>query len=354
MMKSRNYTVIVPRADRTGPTNVAVDIGLAAAANGWNVTLLYLSGSPTRNDLGVFCSVRKFRFIDLFRIEGIVHSHGLRPDLAAWLFTWNPRCVVASTLHGHFPGHLAFDYSQHKANVAWWIWSRALTRFDHRICISKTMVRFYKRQFRNVSLELAYNFRADDPVEDNGISREMLEWLKQQRSAGRIVLLYAGSLSARKNVLALVEAILESEGISLLMCGEGAERHCISERVEARAPESRVLLVGHVRNIKAYLRVCDILVLPSHAEGLPLVVLEAASEGVPSLMSNLTVHRELAGLGFGDTFDRFSFHDFQGKALLLARERSPESDARRVHLWNTRFSPRQGFARYAELLTQHV
>lgn len=122
MAHSRSYTLIVPRADRTGPTNVAVDIGSAAAAQGWRVTLLYLSGQPSRDDLDAIHEVRKFRFADVFRTRGVVHSHGLRPDLAAWLFTWNRRCVVASTLHGHFPGHLAFDYSPCKVKIAWWVW----------------------------------------------------------------------------------------------------------------------------------------------------------------------------------------------------------------------------------------
>ncbi len=352
MTQYRNYTLIVPRADRTGPTNVAVDIGLAAAASGWNVSLLYLSGHPTRNDLGAFSSVRKFRLVDAFRLDGIIHSHGLRPDLVAWLFTWNRRCVVASTLHGHFPGHLAFDYSPCKVKIAWWLWSKALARFDHRICISQTMVRFYRRQFRRISLDLAYNFRADDRVDESAPSAEVMSWVSRQRSAGRILLLYAGSLSSRKNVRALVEAVLASPAVSLLMCGEGAERAHISKLLEVRSPEDRVLLAGHVSNLKAFLRLSDLLVLASRAEGLPLVVLEAASEGVPSLLSNLAVHRELAGLGFGDTFDRYSFHDFQSKAQALARERTTECDARRVQLWTSRFSPRQGFAQYEQLFTQ--
>jgi len=192
MTSSRIYTLIVPRADRTGPTNVAVDIGLAAAARGWKVTLLYLSGVPARDDLKSFVDVRKFRLADVFRIHGIVHSHGFRPDLVAWLFTWNTRCLVASTLHGHFPGHLAFDYSQCKVKLAWWVWSTALARFDHRVCISRTMVRHYRRQFPRMSLDLAYNFRGERPTSTEAPSHEVETWVEHQRAAGRVVLLYAG------------------------------------------------------------------------------------------------------------------------------------------------------------------
>ncbi len=346
------YTLIVPRVDRTGPTNVAVDIGSAAAAQGWNVTLLYLSGMPSRDDLGKFADVRRFRFIDVLRTRGIVHSHGLRPDLVAWLFTWNPRCLVASTLHGHFPGHLAFDYPRWKVKLAWWLWSAALSRFDHRVCISQTMVRHYRRQLPGLSLNLAYNFRGDAlPVMET--PREGVHsWVQRQRAAGRVVLLYAGSLSTRKNILALVHAILRLPDISLLMCGEGGERSRIEKLLDEQDTQSRLLLAGHVANLRAYLRMVDALVLPSHAEGLPLVVLEAASEGVPSLMSNVAVHRELARFGLGMTFDRHTFSDIRNRAFDLALGRSPFSDAQRIQLWKSKFSPEQGFARYEYLFTK--
>jgi hypothetical protein len=83
-----------------------------------------------------------------------------------------------------------------------------------------------------------------------------------------------------------------------------------------------------------------------------LVVLEAASAGLPSLMSNIAVHREMASLGFGVTFDRFSFHNFCEKAQLLALDRTAEKDARRVSLWREKFSHGPGFARYKQLLTK--
>ncbi len=354
MTQSRRYTLIVPRVDRTGPTNVAVDIGCAASAQGWQVTLLYLSGQPSRDDLGAIHEVRRFRFADVFRTRGVVHSHGLRPDLVAWLFTWNPRCVVASTLHGHFPGHLAFDYTPCKVKLAWWVWSTALARFNHRVCISQTMIRHYRRQFPGMTLDLAYNFRADGSPDAEAPRPEVVEWVEQQRVAGRIVLLFAGSLSARKNVFALVQAVLKLPHVALLICGEGGERARITGLLQDQDEGGRCYLAGHVADLRAFLRMADALVLASHAEGLPLVVLEAASEGVPSLMSNVAVHRELARLGFGATFDRHTFSDLGSQAAALARDRSRTSDARRFQLWKGAFSPQNGFAQYEQLFSKSL
>ena len=343
-----NYIVIVPRADQTGPTNVAVDIALAATSAGWNVIFLYLSGELQRDDIGELRLVRKFRFLDLFKLSGTVHSHGLRPDLVAWLLSWNPRCTVATTLHGHFPGHLYFDYSKWKVKVAWYFWSKALLRFDHKVCISKTMVRYYRHQFGNTKLKLAYNFRLTYPTPQLP-EVEVLKWVEQQRSLGNVVLLYAGSLTSRKNVAALVTAVVGSPGISLIMCGEGPERTVIEGILSRQECGDRVILAGHVSDLCGFLNIADVLVLASHAEGLPLVALEAARQGVPCLLSSLAVHREIAKMGFGATFNRFSFDDFREKALSLASERCVKSDAYRASLWKSNFSAETGFLRYSEI-----
>lgn len=44
---------------------------------------------------------------------------------------------------------------------------------------------------------------------------------------------------------------------------------------------------------------------------MPLVVLQAACAGCPSLMSNITVHRELSPHGLGVVFDHHRFRDLR-------------------------------------------
>jgi hypothetical protein len=130
-----NYIIITPRADNTGPTNVAVDIGRAAIRSGYVVTLLYLSGQPSRTDLDTFHQVRKFRFGDLFNLSGIVHSHGMRPDFVGWLLSWSGKCKIITTMHQHCPHHMYFDNQKWKVNLAWMLWAKALERFDNIFCI---------------------------------------------------------------------------------------------------------------------------------------------------------------------------------------------------------------------------
>lgn len=350
MTTSRRYTLITPRADRTGPSNVAVDIGRAAAAAGWQVCLLYLSGSPSRDDLGSFAEVRRWRLRDLWSLDGVVHTHCLRPDLVGWLFSWNRRCSVMTTLHNHFLFDLGFDHSRWKVRLAWSLWSLALRRFDHRVCISATMRRYYRRLLPNLQFDLAYNFRAALPARATEPAPQIAKWLQAQRAARRIVLAYVGSLSERKNVAALLDAIASMPEIALVLCGKGPQAGLLQARATQPDLSERVLFTGQVADPQAVIIRSDLLVLPSRAEGLPLVVLEAAHAGRPALMSNIAVHRELAAFGLGATFDRHRFGDFRTKAHALSGEPAQPPNPALVSLWQQRFSSGPGFQQYARLI----
>lgn len=344
-----DYTLIVPALDRTGPVSVAVDIGMAARDAGWQVRLLYLTSVDLRDDLGFAHEVRQFRCADLWRLRGVVHTHCLRPDLLGLFLTWNRRVTLVTTLHNFFLFDVGFDKPRFYVQAAWQVWRRALKGFDQVICISEAMRRYYHRSLPGQPLQLAYNFRAEpltipaDPA--------TLVWIERRRSSGNIVLSFVGSLSKRKNILGLVAALADAPLLSLIVCGQGPVREELQDIVQSRGLQDRVRLQGQVLSPSSITRHTDALVLPSHAEGFPLAVLEAASVGVPALMSNITVHRELAGLGFGQTFDHRCFSDLVQKAQAL-RLSTPAPSAALISLWSNDFTPQAGFARYEKLISE--
>ncbi len=350
MTISRRYTLIVPRLDRTGPSNVAVDIGRAAAARGWSVALYYLSGTPTRDDLQSFDEVRRFRFSDIFRLQGVVHTHCLRPDLVGWLITWNSRCEVLTTLHNYFQIDLGFDHARWKVRFSWGLWSRAISRMQHRVCISRAMLRYYKRLLPEQKFEVAYNFRHAGAGADVQAPEELAQWLETQSAAGRVRLVYVGGLNPRKNLLSLVEAIAAAPDLSLVLCGQGPHRQALMDLVSYRNMEDRVHFAGQVLHPEAIVERCDLLVLPSFAEGLPLAAIEALRSGRKCLLSNIAVHRELAAMGAGQTFDHRRFTDFRDRAVAMAHSSTAEARQQTLELWRRQFSATAGFARYEAIL----
>lgn len=342
-----DYTLIVPALDRTGPVNVAVDIGSAASAAGWKVRMLYLTQVTPRDDLGFATEVRKFHASDFWRLRGVVHTHCLRPDLLGLALTWNRKITLVTTVHNFFLLDLGFSKKRYLVEAAWQVWKRSLRGFDLVVCISQAMRQYYLQRLPGVPLQVAYNFRARSSEQPSNPAT--LAWIEHRKAAGDVVLSFVGSLSELKNIHELVKALSDTRSLSLVICGQGPLRETLEALVRSHALHDRVRLEGQVASPTTVIRHTDALVLPSHTEGFPLVVIEAASVGVPSLLSDIPVHRELSLLGFGRTFDHLRFSDLEGAAHAM-RLSNPAPSYALMELWTTRFTPTAGFERYEALI----
>lgn len=101
------------------------------------------------------------------------------------------------------------------------------------------------------------------------------------------LILYAGNLKPGKGCVDLLEAFASATGmpadVRLAFVGEGPARPTLARRLVEAGLEGRVLLAGarpHAE-LSRWMQAADLLCLPSHAEGVPNVVLEAMSCGLP-------------------------------------------------------------------------
>jgi glycosyltransferase involved in cell wall biosynthesis len=102
---------------------------------------------------------------------------------------------------------------------------------------------------------------------------------------------FVGRVTADKGVGALTDALrlLRSRGrtVQLLVLGSQDEADS-SEWVARLRAEADVVLTGHVADVRPYLALMDVHVLPSRREGFPNVVLEAGAMGVPTVTTRAT------------------------------------------------------------------
>lgn len=97
-------------------------------------------------------------------------------------------------------------------------------------------------------------------------------------------LLYVGRVEETKGVLDLIAAFALLAGrrrdVRLVMVGDGSAR-AACERAAGDLLGDRVLLVGSrpLEDVPRWMAACDALVLPSWAEGMPNVVVEALASG---------------------------------------------------------------------------
>lgn len=112
-----------------------------------------------------------------------------------------------------------------------------------------------------------------------------------------IRLLFLGHLDDRKGVPVLLEALstpdMRSRSWTLVMAG-GGEQERFASMIEDLALADRVTLTGWLSHdrIYAFCREADIFVLPSHAEGQAMSLLEAMAHGLAILTTPVGAHLE--------------------------------------------------------------
>jgi glycosyltransferase involved in cell wall biosynthesis len=100
------------------------------------------------------------------------------------------------------------------------------------------------------------------------------------------VLLCVGRLSHEKGHAELLEAVAihtrrTTATFRVVFAGDGPERERLIASAARLGIEPRVVIAGHQSDIRPYYALATALVLPSHTEGSPNVVLEAMAAAVP-------------------------------------------------------------------------
>jgi glycosyltransferase involved in cell wall biosynthesis len=85
--------------------------------------------------------------------------------------------------------------------------------------------------------------------------------------------------------------------------GDGEQRCALQQQVDAAGLSQQVWLTGNQQNIPAFMRLFDLFVLPSLAEGISNTILEAMACGLPVIATRVGGNPELVS------------HDHTGKLV---------------------------------------
>ncbi len=125
------------------------------------------------------------------------------------------------------------------------------------------------------------------------------------------LILFAGRLSPEKNVMHLLDALIRvmnaaPEYVAIIF-GEGPMRDDLKQKISGAKMSEQIRLGGYTENLAGWLNRANLCVSISDFEGNPNVVLEAAAQGCPLLLSDIPAHREI--------FDESSVRFVQHKSL---------------------------------------
>ena len=213
----------------------------------------------------------------------IVHAHEVKSDAIAYLATFLHRVPIVTTLHGWIG-----NSTKQRALIA--VDRKLVRRFDLVIAVSS--------QIRNELLESGV---PPDRIRlvQNAIVLENYQ-AKRERGfvaelAGRPInhpiIASIGRLSAEKGHADLIDAlgIVARRGRQFfaVLAGDGPERQRLIQRIGDLGLSNQVLLPGYVDRPQRVLADTDLMVLPSHTEGLPNAALEALVMDVAVLATSV-------------------------------------------------------------------
>jgi glycosyltransferase involved in cell wall biosynthesis len=106
-------------------------------------------------------------------------------------------------------------------------------------------------------------------------------------SAGMPIVLTAARLAEQKGLGYLLKAAALVPEAMFVLAGEGPERAKLEAQAGELGVSKRVLFLGYRQDVPELLACCDLFVLPSLFEGLPLSILEAMAAGKPVVASSI-------------------------------------------------------------------
>ena len=138
---------------------------------------------------------------------------------------------------------------------------------------------------------------------------------------------FVGRIESEKRIDRAIEIIyrLKQSGISvhLYIIGDGNTKNNIVQLVKDYKLEDTVSFLGIISNPRDYFKYFDCLMFTSDREGLPFVIWEAMSEGLPILSSSVGgITEVLTDVDCGIIFDKKNISDAVEKAKLLIDEKS--------------------------------
>jgi len=241
--------------------------------------------------VGYFCLLAIKKFVaDLKKKHdfNLIHSHVISPTgfcgvrLGKYLDVPTIVNIRGSDIHTlPFTSHMSLKMTR---NV--------LSRADAVVSVNEDLM------LKGLNLAMMKHYQ----VIYNGVDKHLFapeeSWRKKLREIYRLgnkskIILFVGRIEQKKGAFDLIEAfrrVLEYYNDAFLfMIGEPKEAGLLEKHMTTHCLKERIILLGNKshKEVAEFMKGSDLFVLPSYAEGIPNVLLEAMSCETPVIASNV-------------------------------------------------------------------
>lgn len=240
-------------------------------------------------DLGVPTKqINFFEKIDFDSFD-IVHTTMIKADLYSW---WNKKHIskkAVVSMHNYLVEDLNFLYKPFKAKVFTFLWKMSLNSINHIIVSSLDQLNYYKKLLGNQKefTLIPYGINKKKFNEIDLKEKKLLEDLKSQYK----VIGSCGLLIERKGFKQLIEFLIHNSNFAVVLIGDGDDRKNLENLIEKYSLKNRFILLGFKENSIDYYKYFDIYSMTSYSEGFGLAMLEAMSQSLPVVCSNLPLYK---------------------------------------------------------------
>lgn len=169
-------------------------------------------------------------------------------------------------------------------------------QYDEIVCVSKEAESVFVRNFPELKnkTQMIYNI-----IDKKQIIKLAKESISEKLKKDAITIVTVGRLSIEKGIDIAIETCYEliKKGYLLqwFVCGDGAERKALEEKILEYGLTENFILLGNKENPYPYIKQCDIYVQPSRHEGYCLALAEARILCKPIVTTDFAGAREQLG-----------------------------------------------------------
>lgn len=246
----------------------------------------------TRYSIEPFYCLFILKYIEIAKINKIVISNSaVGYDCIPYIKKRFPKVQIIDLLHGQGGKSEQGGFPEYSARFDKYI--------DKRIVISDYLKGYLIEKYKISENKIIVIKNGIDEKKFDALKTKSDLTLSLKNNNSEKVISFIGRLSIEKHPEKIIEIADElinkrkENNVMFVLAGNGPLFEELKEKIEKLNLASKVKMIGSIENVGGLLRGADLLLLTSEMEGMPIVILEALSMGVPVISTNVGGVKEI-------------------------------------------------------------
>ena len=278
----------------------------------------------------------------------IIHTHCFRPDLYAFLHKpfFGKKPYFVNTIHSYLYPDYRNSMGFFKGSIIAFLELLFMRRIDKNVCMSNTAVEYYSRYLCKEHLTYSYNTKVIDNTQS--ISEHDKFTLLEFKSKHIHVCGSICVVSPIKGLDQVIKALPALPRFGFVIIGDGPSVVELKQLASDLHVDDQVLFLGFRKDGYRFIPYLDIFCMPSHSEGCPVAMLEAAAMGKPIVTTDIPIFKELLSSTECVQFQENDIEDC-AKAIEKAVLQSAKLGANAKAKFDSHFSFESFYRRYLSI-----